>query len=60
MFREQGKRVRDDKDRGTDIIELRDKAGWPPDKRNKNAGGMMAFALPALLKLLAADKGKQF
>lgn len=27
MLREQGKRVRDDKDRSTDIIELRDKAG---------------------------------
>lgn len=27
MFGEQGKRVNDDKDRGTDIIDLRDKAG---------------------------------
>lgn len=59
LFGGQGERVRGvDKDGGTAITDLRDKAGHLT--RGRERWGMTAVAPPALLRPLAVDKGRQF
>ena len=59
MFREQGGRVRD-KDRGSDVIDPRDKAGHPT-RGPRMHWGLMAFVRPPPICyiLKAVDKGRR-